>query len=103
MVFQNSIPFCAPSQRRLHMVAGPDDKAYVAVLNQFNEPQGNLHHMTIPFSEVLALAEAGEGSVTATGPKGTITFATGDHAAHYDFSVACEDLGEGVKTTTEVE
>lgn len=103
MVFQNSIPFGAPSQRRLQMVAGPQDTAYIAVLNQFNEQQGNLHHMMVTIAELEALAKAGEGTVKATGPKGTITFKTGDHAAHYDFSVSCEDLGEGVHTETEVE
>jgi hypothetical protein len=103
MVFQNSIPFGAPSQRRLHMVAGPQDTAYIAVLNQFNEQQGNLHHMTVEIAELEALAKAGEGSVTARGPKASITFATGDHAAHYDFSVICEDTGEDVHTETEVE
>jgi hypothetical protein len=103
MVFQNSIPFGAPSQRRLHMVAGPQDEAYVAVLNQFNEQQGNLHHMVIPIAELEALAKAGEGSVTARGPKASITFKTGDHSAHYDFSVICEDAGEDVHTETEVE
>jgi hypothetical protein len=103
MVFQNSIPFGAPSQRRLHMVAGPQDMAYVAVLNQFNEPQGNLHHMTVPIAELESLAKAGEGAVTARGPKATLTFKTGDHEAHYDFTVICEDIGEGVHTETEVE
>jgi len=103
MVFQNSIPFGAPSQRRLHMIAGPQDTAYVAVLNQFNEQQGNLHHMTVPIAELEALAKAGEGSVTASGPKASITFRTGDHAAHYDFTVICDDTGEGAHTETEVE
>lgn len=103
MVFQNSIPFCAPSQRRLHMVAGPQDVAYVAVLNQFNEPQGNLHHCAVPIAELEALAKAGEGSVVARGPKATMTFQTGDHQAHYEFAVICEDIGEGVHTETEVE
>jgi hypothetical protein len=103
MVFQNSIPFCAPSQRRLHMIAGPEDQAYLAVLNAFNEPQGNLHHMTVPIAELQALATAGEGSVTATGSKARITIATGDHAAHYDFGIVCEDVGENVRTETEVE
>lgn len=103
MVFQNSIPFCAPSQRRLQMVAGSENQAYLAVLNQFNEPQGNLHHLAVPLAELEALAKAGEGAVTARGPKATMTIATGDHAAHYDFSVVCEDTGEGVRTETEVE
>lgn len=103
MVFQNSIPFGAPSQRRLQMVAGPEDVASVAVLNQFNEQQGNLHHMLVPIAELEALAKAGEGAVTARSPKASITFQTGDHAAHYDFSVICEDTGEGVHTESEVE
>jgi hypothetical protein len=103
MVFQNSIPFGAPSQRRLNIVAGPDGTAYVAVINQFNEPQGNLHHMTVPIAELETLAAAGEGSVTASAAKGNITFKTGDHAAHYDFVVICEDIGEGAHTETEVE
>ncbi|HVT11111.1 MAG TPA: hypothetical protein VHE55_02495 [Fimbriimonadaceae bacterium] len=103
MVFQNSIPFGAPSQRRLHMVAGPQDMAYIAVLNQFNEQQGNLHHMTVPVAELEALAKAGAGSVTARGPKASITFRTGDHEAHYDFTVICEDMGEEAHTETEVE
>lgn len=102
-MFQNSIPFCAPSQRRLHMVAGPQDMAYIAVLNPYNEPQGNLHHMTVPIAELEALAKAGEGAVTATGPKATLTFKTGDHEAHYEFLVSCDDTGEGVHTETEVE
>ncbi len=103
MVFQNSIPFGAPSQRRLQMVAGPGDAAIVAVMNQFNEQQGNLHHMMVQIAELEALAKAGEGSVTARGPKASITFRTGDHAAHYDFSVVCEDIGEDVTTESEVE
>jgi hypothetical protein len=103
MVFQNSIPFCAPSQRRLQMVAGPEGMAYVAVLNQFNEPQGNLHHLAVPVADLQALASAGEGEVTATGAKGNLTFRTGDHAGHYEFLVSCEDSGEGVHTETEVE
>lgn len=103
MVFQHSIPFGAPSQRRLSMVAGPQEMAYVAVLNQFNEEQGNLHHMTVPIAELEALAQAGQGSVTARGAKASITFKTGDHAAHYDFSVICDDTGEGAHTETEVE
>ena len=103
MVFQNSIPFCAPSQRRLHMIAGPDDTAYLAVLNQFNEPQGNLHHMLVPIAEISTLANTGEGSVTAKGENATITISKGDHEAHYDFGVICEDIGEHVRTETEVE
>jgi len=103
MVFQNSIPFGAPSQRRLMMVAGPQDIAVVSVLNQFNEPQGNLHHLTVPIADLECLAKAGEGAVTATGPKATLTFRTGDHAAHYDFAVVCEDVGENVRTESEVE
>ena len=85
------------------MVAGPQDMAYIAVLNQFNEQQGNLHHMTVPIAELESLAKAGEGAVTARGPKASITFKTGDHAAHYDFSVICEDTGEGAHTESEVE
>lgn len=103
MVFQNTIPFGAPSQRRLHMVAGPEDQAYVAVLNQFNEPQGNLHHMVVPIAELESLAKAGEGAVTARGPRATLTLRTGDHSAHYDFTVICEDIGEAVRTESEVE
>jgi hypothetical protein len=103
MVFQNSIPFGAPSQRRLQMVAGPEDMANVSVLNAFNEQQGNLHHMVIPIAELEALAKAGEGAVTARGAKASITFKTGDHAAHYDFSVICEDTGEDTHTESEVE
>jgi len=85
------------------MVAGPQDTAFVSVLNQFNEPQGNLHHLTVPVAELEALAKAGEGCVTATGPKATLTFKTGDHAGHYEFIVSCEDIGEGAKTESEVE
>ena len=85
------------------MVAGPQDSASITVLDQFNEQQGNLHHMVVPIAELETLAKAGTGSVTARGPKASITFRTGDHAAHYDFAVVCEDIGESVQTETEVE
>jgi hypothetical protein len=85
------------------MVAGPQDTAYVAVLYQFNEPQGNLHHLAVPIAELEALAKAGGGSVTASGPKATLTFKAGDHEAHFEFLVSCDDTGEGVHTETEVE
>lgn len=102
MVYQNTIPFGAPSQRRLRMVAGSSETATIAVLDPFNEPQGNLHDMTIPVAELENLAKSGEGSVTAQGPKANITFRTGDHASHYDFAVVCEDVGEGAHTESEV-
>jgi len=103
MVFQNSIPFGAPSQRRLHITGGPDGIAQIAVLNAFNEQQGNLHHMSIPITDLETLANSGEGEVTAHSPKASITFKTGDHAAHYDFVVLCDDNGEDSHTETEVE
>ena len=85
------------------MIAGPDDMAYVAVLNQFNEPQGNLHHMTVPVAEMQAMAASGQGSVTARSAKARITFATGHHDQGFDINVQCEDIVEGVVSETEVE
>lgn len=103
MVFQNSVPFCAPSQRRLHMIAGPEETAYVAVLNQFNEPQGGLHHMTAPIRALDEFVAAGQGSVVAEGAKGRITFSTGQHAQGFDVTVAYEDLDEHTSGDTEIE
>lgn len=85
------------------MIAGPEETAYVAVLNQFNEPQGNLHHMTVPIRSLDDFVAAGQGSVVAEGPQGRITFSTGQHAQGFDVTVAYEDLGEQSSGDTEIE
>lgn len=91
MVYQHSIPFGAPSQFRLQMTVGADGNADLAVLDAFNQPIGNLNHMTAPVAEIAKLTEPGGADVTAKGNNAHIMLARTDDPEWLKVHYADED------------
>lgn len=102
MVYQDSIPFCAPSQFRLHGVVDGDGVAWFAVLDAYNQPIGNLKGMKVPIDDLRAICEAGSGEATATGDKATCVFHTGSDQAHQMLAVDYDDPEKFMKRSATV-
>ena len=91
MVYEHSIPFGAPSQLRLMIAPGPDGKAELAVLDQFNEPIGNLRKMGASLADLKAVVESDTAVARAEGAKAGCLIKVGDDPLHEDLEVHYED------------
>ncbi len=74
----------------------------MAVLDPYNQPIHNLHHMKIPASELAKLCESQEGSVTAKSDNASITIAFSADVHPLDFQTTTVDEGEQKTTTSSV-
>lgn len=91
MVFEHSIPFGAPSQLRLMIAPGQGGQAELAVLDQFNEPIGNLRNMGASLTDLKAVVESDTAVVHAEGPKASCLIKVGADPRHDDLEVHYED------------
>ena len=91
MVFQSSILFNPPSQYRMHMAVDPHGIAYMAVLSPMNQPVSNLHHMTVPFADVMQFAQNPEGTLTAKSEHAWIKIETDEHLPGLELSLTMHD------------
>lgn len=91
MVFEHSIPFGAPSQLRLLISPVQGGKAELAVLDQFNEPIGNLRNMGVSLADLKAVAEIDTAVAHAEGPKAACLIKLADDPRHDDLEVHYED------------
>jgi hypothetical protein len=70
---------------------GPDGKAELAVLDQFNEPIGNLRNMGASLSDLKAVVESDTAVVHAEGAKAGCMIKVGTDPRHDDLEVHYED------------
>jgi hypothetical protein len=102
MVYQDSVPFCAPSQLRLQGVLDGEGVAWFAVLDAYNQPIGNLNAMKIPIEELRAVCAATQETATASSEKSTCTFHMGSDNAHQMLAVDYEDPERYMKRSATV-
>ena len=91
MVVQNSISFAAPSQLRFHMVADTDGNALIAVLNAYNQPIHNFHHLLMPMANLEAFLAGSTEPIVASNETCTCTFNVGHDSAHKNIDVVVEE------------
>jgi hypothetical protein len=91
MVYQDSIPFCAPSQLRLHGVVDEEGVAHFAVLDAYNQPIGNLQRMRVPLEDLKAVCSASLDRAEASSDKATCAFHMGTDNAHQMLAVDYQD------------
>ena len=91
MVVQDSISFAAPSQLRLHMVADGQGNALIAVLNAFNQPIGNMHHLAIPISELDDFTSGRSDKAIARADGAFCEFTMGEDIDHKTYKVDAEE------------
>ena len=82
MVFKDSIPFGAPSQLRLHIVADEQGVAQLSVLDAYDQPIGNLKSMSAPISELKKIFTDHADGIVAKNDKASCTFTHGSDKSH---------------------
>jgi hypothetical protein len=102
MVYQDTIPFCAPSQLRLHGVLDEEGNTVFAVLDAYNQPIGNLQLMKVPIEELRQVCAQLQERATATNDKAVCTFHMGTDQAHQMLAVDYEDPEKYMKRSATV-
>lgn len=100
MVYQHSIPFGAPSQLRLLISTATEGDAELSILDQFNQPMGNLQHMRVPLGELKAVVDGSH--VEAKADKAVCQLKIAEDARKEDIEIHYEDLDRNRKVTATV-
>jgi hypothetical protein len=102
MVYEHTIPFGAPSQLRLMIAPGPEGTAELAVLDQFNNPIGNLRNIKTSLKDLKAVTETDTAVVSAQSDKAACMIRVADDPRHEDLEIHYEDRENNKSKTATV-